>query len=67
MAAPTPDIDEVQRRTARIVAEINQLRELQGLPPIYRQALDDARYQLTRALRSSSGVHVDPDEVGRSE
>ena len=62
MAALTPDDDEVRRRTAHIVAEINQLRTLEGLPPIYHQALDDARYQLTRALRSSSGVHVDPDE-----
>jgi cell division protein FtsB len=62
MTALTADNDEVKRRTAQIVAEINQLRSVEGLPPIYRQALDDARYQLTRALRSSSGVHVDPNE-----
>ena len=62
MSAAKPDNDELKRRTARIIAEINQLRELEGLPPVYRQALDDARYQLTRALRSSSSVHVDPNE-----
>ena len=28
----------------------------------YRQALDDARYQLSRALRSSARVYVDPNE-----
>lgn len=61
MTAHTHDDDEVRRRTAQIISEINQLRDVEGLPPIYRQALDDARYQLTRALRSSSGVHVDPD------
>jgi hypothetical protein len=66
MTAPTHDNDEVKRRTAHIVAEINQLRNVEGLPPIYRQALDDARYQLTRALRSSSGVHVDPNEGGEA-
>jgi len=62
MTAPTTDNDEVKRRTAQIIAEINQLREVEGLPPMYRQALDDARYQLTRALHSSSSVYVDPDE-----
>ena len=45
MTAPISDKDEVKRRTAHIIAEINQLREVEGLPPIYRQALDDARYQ----------------------
>jgi hypothetical protein len=62
MNAPIPDEDDVKRRTAHIITEINQLREVEGLPPIYRQALDDARYQLTRALHSSSSVYVDPDE-----
>jgi hypothetical protein len=62
MTAPISDKDEVKRRTAHIITEINQLREVEGLPPIYRQALDDARYQLTRALRSSSSVYVDPNE-----
>jgi len=57
-----PDHDELKRRTAHIIAEINQLRDLEGLPPVYRQALDDARYQLTRALRSSASVDVDPNE-----
>jgi hypothetical protein len=62
MNTPMPDHDELKRRTARIVAEINQIRNLEGLPPIYRQALDDARYQLTRALRSSASIDVDPNE-----
>jgi hypothetical protein len=62
MSAPTPDTDELKRQTAHIVSLINQLRGLEGLPPAYRQALDDARYQLTRALRGSSSVHVDPNE-----
>lgn len=62
MTAPISDKDEVKRRTAHIITEINQLREVEGLPPIYRQALDDARYQLTRALHSSSSVYVDPEE-----
>ena len=62
MNAPIPDRDEVKRRTAHIITEINQLRDVEGLPPIYLQALDDARYQLTRALHSSSSVYVDPDE-----
>ena len=62
MSTPMPDRDELKRRTARIIAEINQLRELESLPPIYRQALDDARYQLTRALHSSASVYVDPNE-----
>jgi hypothetical protein len=62
MHAPIADEDEVKRRTAHIITEINQLREVEELPPIYLQALDDARYQLTRALRSSSSVYVDPDE-----
>ena len=66
MTALTHDDDEVRRRTAQIVAEINQLRNVEGLPPIYRQALDDARYQLTRALRSSSGVDVNPNEGGKA-
>jgi hypothetical protein len=66
MTPPTTDNDEVKRRTAQIVAEINQLRNVEGLAPIYRQALDDARYQLTRALRSSSGVYVDPNEGERA-
>jgi hypothetical protein len=56
------DHDELKRRTALIIAEINQLRDLEGLPPVYRKALDDARYQLTRALRSSASVDVDPNE-----
>jgi len=63
MNTPMPDHDELKRRTARIIAEINQLRDLEGLPPIYRQALDDARYQLTRALRSSASIDVDPNEA----
>ena len=62
MTALISDKDEVKRRTAQIISEINQLREVGSLPPIYRQALDDARYQLTRALHSSSSVYVDPDE-----
>ena len=62
MNTPMPEHDELKRRTARIIAEINQLRDLEGLPPVYRQALDDARYQLTRALRSSASVYVDPNE-----
>jgi len=62
MSPPTLDLDELKRRTAHIVAEINKLRDLDGLPPAYRQALDDARYQLTRALRSSASVYVDPNE-----
>lgn len=62
MSTPIPDTNELRRRTAEIIAQINQLRDLEGLPPAYRQALDDARYQLTRALRSSSSVEVDPDE-----
>ena len=62
MTAPTTERDEVKRRTSLIITEINQLREVEGLPPMYRQALDDARYQLTRALHSSSRVYVDPDE-----
>lgn len=62
MSPPTLDPEELKRRTAHIVAEINKLRDLDGLPPAYRQALDDARYQLTRALRSSASVHVDPNE-----
>ena len=64
MSAPTPDNDELKRQTAHIVTLINQLRGLEGLPPAYRQALDDARYQLTRALRSSSSVYVDPNVGG---
>jgi len=56
------DDGELKRRTAQIIAEINQLRDLEGLPPVYRQALDDARYQLTRALRSSASLYVDPNE-----
>lgn len=63
MNTPMPDHHELKRRTARIIAEINQLRDLEGLPPIYRQALDDARYQLTRALRSSASIDVDPNEA----
>ncbi|MGB5265208.1 MAG: hypothetical protein WBN30_01375 [Polyangiales bacterium] len=63
MNTPMPDHDELKRRTARIIAAINQLRALEGLPPIYRQALDDARYQLTRALRSSASIDVDPNEA----
>ena len=62
MTTPLAHDQELKRRTAEIVAQINQLRDLEGLPPAYRQALDDARYQLTRALRSSSSVEVDPDE-----
>ena len=62
MSTPMPENEELKRRTAQIVAQINQLRDLEGLPPAYRQALDDARYQLTRALRSSSSVEVDPAE-----
>ena len=62
MSTPKPDYEELKRRTAHIISEINQLRDLKGLPPVYRKALDDARYQLTRALRSSASVHVDPDE-----
>lgn len=62
MTALTSDKDEVKRRTGLIISEINHLREVEGLPPIYRQALDDARYQLTRALHSSSSVYVDPNE-----
>jgi len=62
MSTPTLDREELKRRTAHIIAEINQLRDLEGLPPVYRQALDDARYQLTRALRSSASVYVDPNE-----
>jgi len=62
MRTPTLDHDELKRRTAHIISEINRLRDMDGLPPAYRQALDDARYQLTRALRSSSSVDVDPDE-----
>jgi hypothetical protein len=62
MGGLTHDDDEVRRRTAQIISEINELRNVEGLPPIYRQALDDARYQLTRALRSSSGLDVDPNE-----
>ena len=62
MSAPMAENEELRRRTAEIVAQINRLRDLEGLPPAYRQALDDARYQLTRALRSSSSVEVDPDE-----
>ncbi len=61
MSTPVPD-DELKRRTAQIIAEINQLRDMEGLPPVYRQALDDARYQLTRALRSSASIYVDPNE-----
>ena len=62
MSSLVPDHDELKRRTGLIVAEINQLRGLEGLPPVYRQALDDARYQLTRALRSSASIEVDPNE-----
>lgn len=62
MSTLMPDDGELKRRTAQIIAEINQLRDLEGLPPAYRQALDDARYQLTRALRSSASVYVDPNE-----
>jgi|AP12_2_1047962.scaffolds.fasta_scaffold101306_2 hypothetical protein len=62
MSTPTLDQDALKRRTAQIIAEINKLRDLEGLPPAYRQALDDARYQLTRALRSSASVDVDPNE-----
>lgn len=62
MRTPILDRDELKRRTAHIIAEINRLRDLEGLPPLYRQALDDARYQLTRALHSSSTVYVDPNE-----
>ena len=62
MTAAISEKDEMKRRTAQIISEINQLRQVDGLPPIYRQALDDARYQLTRALHSSSSVYVDPDE-----
>jgi hypothetical protein len=57
-----PNKDELKRRTANIIAAINQLRDLEGLPPVYRQALDDARYQLIRALRSSASIQVDPNE-----
>ena len=66
MSAQTADNSELKRRTSEIIAQINQLRVLEGLPPAYRQALDDARYQLTRALRSSSSVYVDPD-AGKTE
>lgn len=62
MSTPIPEKSELKRRTARIIAEINQLRDLEGLPPVYRQALDDARYQLTRALRSSASIQVNPNE-----
>ena len=62
MSTPKPDDHELKRRTARIISAINQLRDMEGLPPVYRQALDDARYQLTRALRSSASLHVDPNE-----
>ena len=62
MSASILDRDELKRRTAHIIAEINQLRELESLPPIYRRALDDARYQLTRALHSSASLYVDPNE-----
>lgn len=61
MSIPVHD-DELKRRTAQIIAEINKLRDMEGLPPVYRQALDDARFQLTRALRSSASIHVDPNE-----
>ena len=63
MNTPMPDHNELKRRTVRIIAEINQLRDLENLPPIYRQALDDARYQLSRALRSSASIDVDPNEA----
>ena len=66
MSTAIAENEELRRRTAQIVAQINQLRDLEGLPPAYRQALDDARYQLTRALRSSSSVEVDPDEGRQS-
>lgn len=62
MSALVPDDDELKRRTAHIVAEMNQLLDMEGLPPVYRQALDDARFQLTRALRSSASIYVDPNE-----
>jgi hypothetical protein len=61
MITPVPD-DELKRRTAHIIAEINQLLDMDGLPPVYRQALDDARYQLTRALHSSASIYVDPNQ-----
>lgn len=62
MTSGTLDRDELKRRTVQIIAEINRLRDLEGLPPVYRQALDDARYQLARAVRSSASVYVDPNE-----
>jgi hypothetical protein len=62
MSSLVSDDDELKRRTARIVAEINKLLDMEGLPPLYRQALDDARFQLTRALRSSASIYVDPNE-----
>ena len=62
MSTATADHEELKRRTALIIGAINQLRDLKDLPPLYRQALDDARYQLTRALRSSASVYVDPNE-----
>jgi len=62
MSTLVPDDDELKRRTANIVAEINKLLDMEGLPPVYRQALDDARFQLTRALRSSASIYVDPNE-----